>query len=52
MKKQVRNYLNDEVVDYKNENQGKTEQQIKDSELMCFIALVGLVVVVIGLIIG
>jgi len=50
MKKQVRNYLNNEVTDFK--DQGKTEQQIKDSELMCFIALVGLVVVVIGLIIG
>jgi len=50
MKKQVRNYLNDEVTDFK--EQGKTEQQIKDSELFVFVALVGLVVLIIGLIIG
>jgi len=48
--KQTRNYRNDEVTDFK--DQGKTEKQIKDSELFVFVALVGLVVLMIWLIIG
>lgn len=51
MKKQIRNYRNSEVTDFK-ENQGKREDQIKSSEIMCFMGMIGIVVMVIILMIG